>query len=153
MIIREATEKDMEHWSEMRTALWPDTNDAHVSEINEYFTGSSIDIVQVYVAEVGAEIVGFIELNIRNFAEGSRNPKLPYVEAWYIKPAYQGKGYGKQLIQQAEQWAVAQGYSELASDTEIDNQQSIAIHKHLGFKETERIVCFLKRLNNAQLSN
>ena len=148
MVIREANEEDTEHWSEMRTALWPETNDSHVSEIKEYFEGSSIDVIQVYVAEVGVEIVGFMELNIRNFAEGSRKPKLPYVEAWYIKPAYQGQGYGKRLIQQAEKWAVSQGYSELASDTEIDNHQSIAIHGNLGFTETERIVCFLKRLNN-----
>lgn len=149
MIIREATEKDIAQWSEMRTALWPETNDGHSSEIKEYLSGSSIDIVQAYVAEECSEIIGFMELNIRNFAEGSRNPRLPYVEAWYIKPKYQGKGYGKQLMAKAEQWAISQGYSELASDTEINNHRSISMHKHLGFIETERIVCFLKRLNNA----
>lgn len=149
MTIREVNEKDIEQWSEMRTALWPETNDGHISEIKEYLSGSSIDIVQAYVAEVGPEIIGFMELNIRNFAEGSRNPKLPYVEAWYIKPEYQNKGYGKQLMQKAEQWAISQGYSELASDTEIDNHRSISMHKHLGFMETERIVCFLKKLKNA----
>lgn len=53
-----------------------------------------MDIVQAYVAEFGSEVIGFMELNIRNFAEGSRKPKVPYVEAWYIKPEYQGKGYG-----------------------------------------------------------
>ena len=149
-VIREATEKDVEQWSEMRTALWPETNDAHISEIKEYFSGLSIDIVQAYVAEVDSEIVGFMELNIRNFAEGSRSSKLPYVEAWYIKPKYQGNGYGKQLMRKAEQWAISQGYSELASDTEIDNHRSISLHKHLGFMETERIVCFLKELKNAR---
>ena len=149
MIIREVNEKDIEQWSEMRTALWPETNDGHISQIKEYLSGSSIDIVQAYVAEVGPEIIGFMELNIRNFSEGSRNPKLPYVEAWYIKPEYQNKGYGKQLMQKAEQWAISQGYSELASDTEIDNHRSISMHKHLGFMETERIVCFLKKLKNA----
>ncbi|MCU7807306.1 MAG: GNAT family N-acetyltransferase [Candidatus Thiodiazotropha sp. (ex Semelilucina semeliformis)] len=132
----------------MRTTLWPKTSDGHIAEIKEYFSGSSIDIVQAYVAKVGSEIIGFLELNIRNFAEGSRNVKLPYVEAWYIKPEYQGKGYGKLLMQQAEQWAISQGHSELASDTEIDNHRSISMHKHLGFIETERIVCFLKRLRN-----
>lgn len=149
MIIREAIEKDIEQWSEMRTSLWPETSDAHVTEIKEYFSGSSIDIVKTYVAESGSEIIGFMELNIRNFAEGSRNSKLPYVEAWYIKPEHQGNGYGKQLMKKAEQWAISQGYSELASDTEIDNHRSISMHKHLGFLETERIVCFLKKLKNA----
>ena len=149
MIIREAIEKDIEQWSEMRTALWPDTNDAHFEEINNYFSGLSIDIVKTYIAEIDSEVIGFMELNIRNFAEGSRKSKLPYVEAWYIKPEHQGHGYGKRLMEKAEQWAISLGYSELASDTEISNHRSISMHKHLGFLETERIVCFLKKLNNA----
>lgn len=120
-----------------------------VCVINAYFTGSSIDIVQAYVGEIKSQIVGFLELNIRNFAEGSRSPKLPYVEAWYIKPRYRGKGYGALLMKQAENWAISQGYSELASDTELENHRSIALHKHLGFVETERVVCFLKKLKNA----
>ncbi len=149
MVIREANEKDVEQWSAMRIALWPETDDGHISEINEYFSGSSIDIVQAYIADVGSETVGFLELNIRNFAEGSRSPRLPYVEAWYIKPHYQGNGYGKLLMKKAEQWAISQGYSELASDTEINNHRSISMHKHLGFMEKERIVCFLKELKNS----
>ena len=149
MIIREATLNDAIAWSEMRTDLWPETEDMHVAEIKEYFSGKSIDIVQAYVGEVELETVGFLELNIRNFAEGSRSPKLPYVEAWYIKPKYRGNGYGALLMQQAEKWAVAKGYSELASDTELENDRSIAMHKHLGFVETERLVCFLKKLKNA----
>ena len=46
----------------------------------------------------------------------------------------------------AERWARALGYSELASDAEIDNTVSIAAHRALGFEETDRIVCFLKKL-------
>lgn len=149
MIIREATHNDTPAWSKMRTDLWPETEDMHITEINEYFSGTSIDIVQAYVGEIGLEIIGFLELNIRNFAEGSRSPKLPYIEAWYIKPKYRGNGYGALLIQQAEKWAITKGYSELASDTELGNDRSIAMHKHLGFVETERIVCFLKKLTNA----
>lgn len=145
-IIRAATEADVPSWSAMRTVLWPDTPDAHLSEIREYLAGTSIDIVQAYVLELAGEVIGFIELNIRNFAEGSRCPKLPYVEAWYVKAEYQGRGYGSLLMRKAEQWSIDQGYTELASDTDLDNRRSIALHKHLGFVETERVVCFLKKL-------
>ena len=146
MNIREANQNDTSAWSEMRTDLWPETDDMHVAEIDAYFSGSSTDIVQVYVVDVDSEPVGFLELNIRNFAEGSRSPKLPYVEAWYIKPKHRGNGYGALLMKQAEKWAVSYGYSEIASDTDVDNDRSIAMHKHLGFVETERVVCFLKKL-------
>ena len=147
MIIREITENDIADWSEMRTDLWPETEDGHIQEIREYFEGSSVDIVMTYVAEADQQVIGFIELNIRNFAEGSRCSKIPYVEGWYIKPGYRGKGYGASLMRRAEQWALSQGHSELASDTELENTQSISMHKHLGFEETERVVCFLKKLD------
>lgn len=103
MIIREVTKNDIPVWSEMRTDLWPETADEHVSEINKYFLGSSLDIVQAYVGKVGSEVVGFLELNIRNFAEGSRSAKVPYVEAWYVKPQSRGNGYGALLMHKAEQ--------------------------------------------------
>lgn len=130
----------------MRSALWPDSADDHYREIEEYFSGGSIDIVQSYFVELEVEPVGFIELNIRSFAEGSRKPRVPYVEAWYIKPQFQGRGFGKRLMSRAEQWALEQGFDELASDTEIWNQNSIDTHRHLGFDEVDRVVCFLKKL-------
>ncbi|WP_231517041.1 GNAT family N-acetyltransferase [Marinobacterium lacunae] len=118
--IREAEIKDAETWSKLRTELWPNTNDDHRSEIN-----------------------------VRNFAEGSRRSKVPYIEAWLVDPEKRGEGVGKALIQKAEQWACSRGYSELASDTDLTNVASISIHKHMGFTETERIVCFIKSLKNA----
>ncbi|MCU7845660.1 MAG: GNAT family N-acetyltransferase [Candidatus Thiodiazotropha sp. (ex Monitilora ramsayi)] len=148
MKIRTAKACDRKEWAEMRSLLWPDSADGHVAEIKEYFSGKSIDIVEAFVVEdeEGA-LSGFMELNIRNFAEGSRSPRLPYVEAWFVRADYRGRGYGKALMRHAEKWAIERGYQELASDTEIENTKSIAIHKQLGFIETERVVCFLKKLS------
>ncbi len=64
-----------------------------------------------------------------------------------MRQACRGRGYGKALMTMAERWARAQGYTELASDTELDNTAGILVHKKLGFVETERIVCFLKKLD------
>ena len=36
--------------------------------------------------------------------------------------------------------------NEIASDSEIDNIDSIKAHNALGFKEVERSVCFLKKI-------
>lgn len=147
MHIRLAKQSDLSAWVAMRSQLWPDSADQHTSEVKDYMVGSSVDVVCCYVIDDGhGELCGFIELNIRNFAEGSRCPKVPYVEGWYIKPQYQNRGLGKQLMQQAEQWALQQGFHELASDTELKNNKSIAIHKQMGFSEAERVVCFLKQL-------
>lgn len=147
MIIRRAERADIPRWVEMRSLLWPDSADSHRGELNDYFDGRCIDIVEALVA-VGDDglPIGFVELNIRNFAEGSRSAEVPYVEGWFVDQRYRGQGIGKRLMRAAESWALEKGYLELASDTELDNTISQKIHKAMGFKETERVVCFLKPL-------
>ncbi|MEQ8408774.1 MAG: GNAT family N-acetyltransferase [Gammaproteobacteria bacterium] len=147
MKVREALQSDTSEWSRMRTLLWPDTEDNHLSEIADFFAGDSHDIAQTYVVDNnGKGLVGFIELNIRNFVEGSRNDAVPYIEGWYVDTDYQAQGLGKKLLERAEKWAKDRGFTELASDAEMDNTRSIAIHEHLGFAETYRVVCFLKKI-------
>jgi len=43
-------------------------------------------------------------------------------------------------------WARERGLTEMASDTWIDNETSIAAHKRLGYDEAERLVHFIKKL-------
>jgi aminoglycoside 6'-N-acetyltransferase I len=57
-----------------------------------------------------------------------------------------GRGYGRQLVQAAELWALENGFDELASDAELANMDSITAHRPLGFEESGRIVCFIKKL-------
>lgn len=151
MNIRRAERADIPRWVEMRSQLWPDNADSHMKELSQYFDGSCIDIVEALIA-VGDEDtpIGFIELNIRNFAEGSRSAEVPYVEGWFIDQRYRGQGIGKRLMRAAESWALKKGYRELASDTELDNTLSQKIHKSMGFIETERVVCFLKPLKSTK---
>ena len=89
---------------------------------------------------------GFIELNLRKFVEGSDSKTSPYIEAWYIDPGFRGGGNGKRLMEAAENWAIENGFDELASDAVLENTDSIAAHKALGFSEVERLVCFIKKL-------
>ena len=149
MNIRFVEKSDKETWSRFRGELWPESSDDHASEIESYFEGDSIDIDTVFIAEnTDPTTVGFLELNIRNYAEGSRISPIPYIEAWYVAKQHRGKGIGRALIRAAEQWSIENGYTEIASDTTPENTNSINAHKHLGFQEVERVVCFLKQLRN-----
>ena len=131
----------------MRNSLWPGTLEEHLEDIDKYFSNKKTDIVEVFVLERGGkDLGGFIEINVRNYAEGSHAMRVPYIEGWYIDKDLRKHGHGKSLVQAAEQWAVEHGFSELASDSEIENVNSIAAHKALGFKEVDRIVCFIKKL-------
>ncbi|MCO5197969.1 MAG: GNAT family N-acetyltransferase [Anaerolineae bacterium] len=134
-------------WLRLRNALWPDDPADNESGIAAYFAGNALACDQVIVAETDdGVVVGFIELSIRNYAEGSDNPRVPYVEGWLVDEPLRGQGVGRLLMRSAEAWAREQGFSELASDTEIDNENSIAAHNTLGFDEVGRTVNFLKSL-------
>ena len=46
----------------------------------------------------------------------------------------------------AEDWARAAGFTEMGSDAEIENADSLAAHRALGYAEIERVVCFRRAL-------
>lgn len=145
--IREPSKRDQPAWFQMRCALWPDSDDKHARETVAHLSGDTRFVEQAFVAESDAgEVIGFIELKIRSYAEGSEQTGVPYVEGWFVQEKWRKQGVGKALIQRSEQWAVEHGYAELASDAELDNSVSIQAHKALGFSEVDRVVCFLKKL-------
>jgi aminoglycoside 6'-N-acetyltransferase I len=147
MRVRDATRADEPTWLQMRTELWPDTGADHRNETRAYFEQASPFVDHVLVCETGdGEVVGFAELRIRNYAEGSTKTDVPFLEGWFVDDRHRGQGVGRRLIAGAEQWAKSCGYSELASNTEIHNETSIAAHLALGFQEIERTVAFLKKL-------
>jgi aminoglycoside 6'-N-acetyltransferase I len=57
-------------------------------------------------------------------------------------PASRKHGVARALIGAVSAWARALGMTELGSDARLDNTASHAMHKALGFTETERIVAF-----------
>lgn len=59
---------------------------------------------------------------------------------------FRHRGIGRALIAAVEAWAREQGFSELASDTEVANERGIAAHHRLGFREVERTIQFVKML-------
>jgi aminoglycoside 6'-N-acetyltransferase I len=63
---------------------------------------------------------------------------VPFVEGWYVEPAWQRRGIGRALIEAAEARAREAGCTELASDAELDNTDGIAAHRAVGFDEVER---------------
>jgi len=150
MHVARMTVSDAADWLTMRNELWPGAIDDHRSAIDGYFTGNGPFMDEAYICRTAAGgHAGFIELRMRNYAEGSEATAVPYVEGWFVDERFRLRGIGRRLMQQAEQWALAQGCDELASDAELDNQISIDAHTSLGFVEVERAVCFHKRLTGA----
>jgi aminoglycoside 6'-N-acetyltransferase I len=94
--------------------------------------------------------IAFIHLALRHdYVEGSESSPTAYIEGMYIKSKYRNLGIGQNLITLAEDWSKQKACKELASDTELSNIDSIKFHKKSGFVEVNRIVCFIKNLNNS----
>lgn len=101
----------------------------------------------IFVAcEEGRGCVAFLEVWLREYAEGASSSPVGYLEGWYVEPEFRCKGIGRMLVEAGEDWARSAGCTEMASDSELDNVGGIRAHKQLGYEEVERIVCFLKPL-------
>jgi aminoglycoside 6'-N-acetyltransferase I len=146
MVIRHVEASDRTEWIRLRYELWPQACPPHEQEIDRFFGGRSREPESVLVAEVEGELVGFAELSIRPRADGCVTDRVAYLEGWYVEPDWRGHGLGKALVAAAERWARQQGCLELASDTDIDNELSLKVHKALGFEEVGQIRCFRKSL-------
>jgi aminoglycoside 6'-N-acetyltransferase I len=57
-----------------------------------------------------------------------------------------GQKLGREMVRVAEEWAREKGCTEMASDTWLENETSIAAHLKIGYEEVERLVHFVKRL-------
>lgn len=81
-----------------------------------------------------------------DYVEGAESSPVCYVEALYVKDTFRKSGIARQLCNRAEVWAKSKNLTQIASDTEIDNAASIAFHNKIGFREANKIVCFIKGL-------
>ena len=155
--VRTVRNGDKAEWLRMRCLLWPDAADGeHAREIDAYFRNQTFSwsdsslAVTVFVAVRPSEgLCGFLEASIRPFAEGCQTRPVGYIEGWLVDAEMRQRGIGRRLVAVAEQWAEAQGCSEMASDAHLENTVSLKAHQALGFEESSRAVRLRKRLTVA----
>jgi len=131
-------------WLALRTALWPDAGDAgHRDEMAAIATRADALVLLAFDGTDCA--VGLAEASLRrDYVNGTRSSPVAFLESIYVAPAQRGQGLARALIAEVERWAVGLGCTELASDAALANTGSHAMHRSLGFAETERIVFFLQ---------
>jgi aminoglycoside 6'-N-acetyltransferase I len=149
--VREAGPDDRLELAKLRHALWPDGSIVeHEEELSVIFAGewSKVYPYVIFVSEVpGDGIVGFAEVTLRSRADGCDPTRaVGYFEGWYVAESHRRQGRGSALLRAAEEWARAQGCSEMASDTWLDNELSQRAHAALGFELVDRVVHYKKPL-------
>lgn len=144
-MVRYATQADKSDWLRMRRGLWPEAPVEYLSfDMDDLLANPDYAVFIASNAE--GERVGFIEAGLRDYGEGCETSPVGYIEAWYVDEHLRGQKVGGELVQAAEAWAREKGCTEMASDTWLENEASIAAHLRLGYQEAERLVHFVKRL-------
>ena len=150
MNLRQVCAADRDEWLRLLGGLHPGEAPAALAVlVDAFLTGGPcaelLPAVVFVLERPEGGLAGILEVSVRNMAEGCTGD-TPYLESWYVDPDCRGQGLGRALVQAAEDWARAQGYTEIASDTWHDNLLSQAAHQALGFEMVEQIVCFRKAL-------
>ncbi|RCW28141.1 aminoglycoside 6'-N-acetyltransferase I [Ciceribacter lividus] len=146
MKVRRATVDDSAAWGRLRLQLWPDTPvDAHSGEQAAMLEAP--DRFAAFLYEEGGSVCGFAEASLRrDSVNGCETSPVGFLEGIFVVPEHRRRGVAGQLVAAVEQWAREIGVRELASDADLANTVSHAMHRHLGFEETQRVVYFRKEL-------
>jgi aminoglycoside 6'-N-acetyltransferase I len=119
----------------MMRNVWPDASPSD-------FVGETVLVVEREEGGLGGAVIHAL----RPWAEGCESMPVPYIEGWYVTPDLRRTGVGRALIAAVEEWARSNGFTELGSDVELDNDVSLRAHEALGFEPTLRVQFFRKKL-------
>lgn len=134
-------------WLALRSALWPGhDDDVHLAEMAALCAAPERYGQFIAYATPGTPH-GLVEAALRHdYVNGTRTSPVAFLEGLYVAPLSRRRGVARALVAAAEDWARACGCTEFASDASIDNRPSHAMHRALGFEESERVVYFRKAL-------
>ncbi|MGV3673160.1 aminoglycoside 6'-N-acetyltransferase [Citrobacter freundii] len=136
-------------WLQLRQALWSEgSTEEHRAEMASLLVAPH-RYAQFLAHTEDSQIVGFVEAAIRtDYVNGTSTSPVAFLEGIYVAPEFRRRGIGTALVLAVSAWARSAGCRELASDASLENKSSHAMHRALGFQETERVVYFLKELGS-----
>ncbi len=146
MNIVKATQESFNEWLDLALKLWPhgSIEEMRASLMNIFRSPREVGFL---VRDENGKAIAFMNLSLRyEYVPDATQSPVAYVEGIYVDDEYRHQGIGTALIHYAERWALEQGCVELASDALIENTVSYQFHTHIGFREVERVVFFIKPL-------
>jgi len=138
-----ASENTIDILTKLAIDLWPDNEYEELK--NEYFSLLKSENQKVFLYMVDELPIAFVQLSIRSdYVEGSETTPVGYVEGIFVNSDFRRQGVSKELMIKGEEWVKEKGCKQIGSDIEYDNNTSYHFHIKIGFKEANRIICFIK---------
>ena len=148
-MIRKATKQDIEHLTGLALRLWPEHIYGELRQkVGEILSCPDAAFFLAFDNEIP---VGFAQCQLRrDYVEGTKSSPVGYLEGIYVAEGFRRQGIAGALLAACEGWAREKGCREFASDCELDNEESLRFHRHMGFEEANRIICFAKKLQGGK---
>ena len=147
MKIEEVSSASLELWVNLGIKLWPDHSYEAIKSEFEGILESDKQTGFMYFQDGGA--IGFANASIRSdYVAGSKSSPTGYFEGIYVEPEHRKTRIASKLLETCENWLKMRGCKQIASDAEIDNTTSHSFHSKLGFKEVNRVVTYIKSIDN-----
>lgn len=147
--LEEATRKDLAVWKAMRSDLFPGLESSFHDRETKMILESD-DRRCLLVRAPNGDMVGFLEVSLRNLVDGCLGGPVGYIEGIYLVAEFRGLGLGGVLTDAAAEWFASKGCRDMATDTEIDNEAAQEFWSDLGFEETWRVVQYRKPIPAAR---
>lgn len=143
-MIKKATIEDTLDVAKLAACMWDSSVEELKQELDDLLLNKKAVVFLKYCSD---EPVGFAQCQLRyDYVEGTETSPVGYLEGIFVKEKFRRQGYAKALLCFCEKWARECGCKEFASDCELVNADSYAFHTHMGFDESNRIICFTKTL-------
>ena len=135
-------------WLLLRVQLWPQASETeHLHDMRDALARGHFVRLALTQRDSAA---GFVEASTRvDYVNGTSSSPVAFLEELFVEPAMRRKGIARALVAEVERWALSEGCSELASDSLLESASAHAVHRALGFEETERVVYFRRALRRA----
>lgn len=143
--IKRAGLQDADILAKLAVQMW----DSHtLQEMTEDICGTMAKEDTCFFLSYAGELpVGFAQCGLRHdYVEGTDSTPVGYLEGIFVREGFRNRGYARELLKECEKWAGERGCTEFASDCELENTCSPGFHHAMGFKEANRIICFVKEL-------
>ena len=143
--LRKASIEDAETLAALAVQLWPDNDIAGLAgELRGLIMN---DEAACFLKYADGRPVAFAQCQLRHdYVEGTDSSPVGYLEGIFVAEGYRMRGYAAELLAECQKWAKEKGCTEFASDCELDKADSLRFHLAVGFEETNRVICFKKKL-------
>ena len=107
--------------------------DSQLDHLSAYYNVGTEKRVYFVALDETSQVVGGVGV-----AEFEGIPDCAEIQKLYLDDSTKGKGYGRELMKIAENWAREAGYKQLYLETHSNLKVAMKLYEKLGFQQIER---------------